>query len=38
LNLRLNPYLQIPIKMIGMGSMHVVSAGVYLGITFPLIK
>ena len=38
LNLRLEPYLQIPLKTIGMGSMHVVSAGVYLGITFPLIK
>lgn len=38
LNLRFEPYLQIPLKTIGMGSMHVVSTGVYLGLTFPLIK
>ena len=38
LNLRLEPYLQIPLKTIGMGSMHVVSTGVYLGLTFPLFK
>lgn len=38
LNLRLEPYLQIPLKTIGMGSMHVVSTGVYLGLIFPLIK
>jgi hypothetical protein len=38
LNLRVEPYLQIPLKTIGMGSMHVVSAGIYLGITFPLVK
>ncbi len=38
LSLRLEPYLQIPLKTIGMGSMHVVSTGVYLGLTFPFIK
>jgi hypothetical protein len=37
-NLRIEPYFQIPMKTIGMGSMHVVSAGVYLGITIPVIK
>ena len=37
-NLRIEPYWQVPLKSIGMGSMHVVSAGVYLGITFPVIK
>ncbi len=38
LNLRLEPYVQIPLKTVGMGSMQVVSAGAYLGITFPIIK
>ena len=38
LKLRLEPYLQIPLRTIGMGSMHVISMGVYLGITFPIIK
>ena len=38
LNLRVNPYVQIPLKMIGMGSMPVVSTGIYLGILFPIIK
>jgi hypothetical protein len=38
LNLRVEPYLQVPLKAMGMGSMQVMSAGVYLGITFPLIK
>ncbi len=37
-NLRMEPYLQIPLKSIGMGSMHVVSTGVYLGISFPVVK
>jgi hypothetical protein len=36
--LRIEPYFQIPMKRIGMGSMHVVSAGVYLAITIPVIK
>lgn len=38
INLRIEPYFQIPMKTIGMGSMHVVSTGVYLGITIPIIK
>ncbi|MFI5192853.1 MAG: outer membrane beta-barrel protein [Chitinophagales bacterium] len=38
LNFRVEPYLQIPTKTIGMGSMHVVSAGLYLGITWAFIK
>ncbi len=38
LNLRVNPYVQIPLKTIGMGSMSVVSAGIYLGILFPIFK
>jgi len=38
LNLRVNPYVLIPLKTIGMGSMPVVSAGIYLGILFPIIK
>jgi hypothetical protein len=37
-SLRIEPYFQIPIKTIGMGSMHVVSTGVRLGITIPVIK
>lgn len=38
LNLRVNPYVLIPLKTIGMGSMPVVSAGIYLGVLFPIIK
>ena len=38
LNLRVNPYLQIPLKTIGMGSMPVVSTGIYLGLYFHLLN
>ena len=38
INIRIEPYLQIPLKSIGMGSMHVVSAGAYIGITIPVAK
>ena len=37
-NIRIEPYLQIPLKPIGMGSMNVTSAGIYLGITMPVVK
>ena len=36
--LRLEPYIQIPLKMTGMGSMHVRSLGLNLGFTIPVIK
>ena len=35
ISLRLDPYLQIPIKGMGIGSMPVTSAGIHLGISSP---
>ena len=33
--IRLEPYLQVPVKGIGVGSMKVLSTGVHLGFSFP---
>src|SRR5882724_1906890 len=38
MTLRVEPYLQIPVKKIGVGSLPILSTGVYLGITLPLSK
>jgi len=38
INLRVEPYIQIPIRAIGMGSVRVVSTGIYLGFIIPSFK
>jgi hypothetical protein len=36
--LRIEPYVQLPLKGIGVGSMAVLSTGVHVGVTLPVIK
>ncbi|MEO5592526.1 MAG: outer membrane beta-barrel protein [Chitinophagaceae bacterium] len=36
--LRIEPYLQIPIRGIGVGSLSVLSTGIHLGMTIPVIR
>ena len=36
--MRLEPYVQIPLKGIGVGSLPLLSTGIYLGITLPVLR
>ena len=37
-NLRIEPYLQIPLRGLGVGSLPILSTGIHMGITIPVIR